>query len=118
MYSNMKYNENICICLRVIQQDINRKLNSANCWQRTSLIPNYDIMLMQYTAIFHGCKNDNFQLNFLTIPAPPLAPNVSEPSCKETQSVEKHAHPRRSVKFAYKGNLLLALHFLHTHSYP
>ena len=23
--------------LRVIQQDINRKLKSANCWQRTSL---------------------------------------------------------------------------------
>ena len=37
MYSNMKYYENICNCLRVIQQDINRKLNSANCWQRTSL---------------------------------------------------------------------------------
>ena len=38
MYSNMKYYENICNCLRVIQQDINRKLKSANCWQRTSLI--------------------------------------------------------------------------------
>ena len=37
MYSNMKYYENICNCLRVIQQDINRKLKSANCWQRTSL---------------------------------------------------------------------------------
>ena len=39
MYSNMKYYENICnsYCLRVIQQDINRKLKSANCWQRTSL---------------------------------------------------------------------------------
>ena len=22
---------------------------------------------MQYTAIFHGCKNDNFQLKFLII---------------------------------------------------
>ena len=40
MYSNMKYYENICNCLRVIQQDINRKLKSANCWQRTSLIEN------------------------------------------------------------------------------
>ena len=37
MFSNMKYYENICTCLRVIQQDINRKLKSANCWQRTSL---------------------------------------------------------------------------------
>ena len=37
MYSNMKYYENICNCLRVIQQDKNRKLKSANCWQRTSL---------------------------------------------------------------------------------
>ena len=37
MYSNMKYYENICNCLRVIQQNINRKLKSANCWQRTSL---------------------------------------------------------------------------------
>ena len=37
MYSNMKYYENICNCLRVIQQDKNRKLKSANCWQQTSL---------------------------------------------------------------------------------
>ena len=37
MYSNMKYYENICNCLRVIQQDINRKLKSANCWQQTSI---------------------------------------------------------------------------------
>ena len=37
MYSNMKYYENICNCFRVIQQDINRKLKSANCWQQTSL---------------------------------------------------------------------------------
>ena len=27
----------------------------------------YENMPMQYTAIFHGCKNDNFQFNFLTI---------------------------------------------------
>ena len=33
----MNYYENICNCLRVIQQDLNRKLKSANCWQRTSL---------------------------------------------------------------------------------
>ena len=33
----MKYYENICNCLRVIQQDINRKFKSANCWQQTSL---------------------------------------------------------------------------------
>ena len=37
MYSNMKYYENICNCLGVIQQDKNRKLKSANCWQQTSL---------------------------------------------------------------------------------
>ena len=41
MYSNMKYYENICNCLRVIQQNINRKLKSANCWQRTSLNVTY-----------------------------------------------------------------------------
>ena len=37
MYSNMKYYENICNCLRVIQQEKNRKLKSYNCWQQTSL---------------------------------------------------------------------------------
>ena len=37
MYSNMKYCETICNCLRVIQQEKNRKLKSNNCWQRTSL---------------------------------------------------------------------------------
>ena len=40
MYSNMKCYENICNCLRVIQQNINRKLKSANCWQQTSLNDN------------------------------------------------------------------------------
>ena len=44
MYSNMKYYENICNCLRVIQQDINRKLKSANCWQRTSLSSVFQVM--------------------------------------------------------------------------
>ena len=27
----------------------------------------YENTPMQYTAIFHGCENDNFQLNFLAI---------------------------------------------------
>ena len=27
-------------------------------------ILHYENMPMQYTAIFHGCKNDNFQFNF------------------------------------------------------
>ena len=27
----------------------------------------YENTPMQHTAIFHGCKNDNFQLNFLTV---------------------------------------------------
>ena len=27
----------------------------------------YENMPMQYTAIFHGCKNDNFQLIFFAI---------------------------------------------------
>ena len=41
MYSNMKYHqyENICSCLRGIQQSQNRKLYNDNCWQRTSLTP-------------------------------------------------------------------------------
>ena len=47
MYSNMKYYEHICNCLRVIQQDINRKLKSANCWQRTSLNNAYDALNLQ-----------------------------------------------------------------------
>ena len=27
----------------------------------------YENTLMQYTAIFHGCKNVNFQMNFFNI---------------------------------------------------
>ena len=27
----------------------------------------YANMSVQYTAIFHGCKNDNFQMNFIDI---------------------------------------------------
>ena len=42
MYSNMKNYENIYNCLRVIQPNKNRKLNSANCWQQTSLIENFN----------------------------------------------------------------------------
>ena len=38
MYSNMKEIRNTCNCLRVIQQDKNRKLKNQNCNQRTSLI--------------------------------------------------------------------------------
>ena len=44
MYSNMKYYENICNCLRVIQQDVNRKLKSANCWQGTSLRDRFEVV--------------------------------------------------------------------------
>ena len=59
IYSNTKYYENICNCLRVIQQDKNRKLKSANCWQQTSLIrpmlqqrPNYtNVIMRQYLAL-------------------------------------------------------------------
>ena len=32
-----------------------------------SVISHYENMSMQYEAIFHGCKNDNFQLKFFTI---------------------------------------------------
>ena len=31
------------------------------------VIPHYANMPVQYTAIFHGCKNDNFQMNFFDI---------------------------------------------------
>ena len=51
MYSNMKYYQNICNCLRVIQQDINRKLKSANCWQRTSLKGNFGVKVK--ILVFH-----------------------------------------------------------------
>ena len=44
MYSNVKYYENTCSCLRVIQQDKNKKLKNSNCWLRTSL---------SYYIIFH-----------------------------------------------------------------
>ena len=50
MYSNMKYYENICNCLRVIQQDINRKLKSANCWQQTSLKEYTKIELISFES--------------------------------------------------------------------
>ena len=29
--------------------------------------PHYASMSVQYTAIFHGCKNDNFQMKFFDI---------------------------------------------------
>ena len=50
MYSNMKYYENISNCLRVIQQDKNMKLKSANCWQQTSLMGG--MHNLYYTAAF------------------------------------------------------------------
>ena len=58
MYSNMKYYENICNCLRVIQQNINRKLKSANCWQQTSLsnVGTFSwVELVQYLSLFKAC---------------------------------------------------------------
>ena len=30
-------------------------------------VSSYENTPMQHTAIFHGCKNDHFQLNFFTI---------------------------------------------------
>ena len=30
-------------------------------------INHYANISVQYTAIFHGCKNDNFQMNFFSI---------------------------------------------------
>ena len=68
MYSNMKYYEDICNCLRVIQQDINRKLKSANCWQRTSLnsqvhtfknIHSTFYVFNSYDVIFHATSDTN-----------------------------------------------------------
>ena len=32
-----------------------------------SLCPHYANMSVQYTAIFHGCKNDNFQIKIFDI---------------------------------------------------
>ena len=31
------------------------------------VFPHYAKISVQYTAIFHGCKNDNFQMIFFTI---------------------------------------------------
>ena len=39
-------------------------LNSLSGVQTPHTVTHYDNMPMQYTAIFHGCKNDNFQLKF------------------------------------------------------
>ena len=50
MYLNMKYYENFCNCLRVIQQDINRKLKSANCWQRTSLKDDVALLTSSFSS--------------------------------------------------------------------
>ena len=38
-----------------------------NAVVKTEIRPHYENTPMQYTAIFLGCENDNFQLNFLTI---------------------------------------------------
>ena len=62
MYSNMKNYENICNCLRVIQQYINRKLKSANCWQRTSLkhVTEHQVPFMCVVCEFRTGDNTKF----------------------------------------------------------
>ena len=70
MYSNKKYYENICNCLRVIQQYINRKLKSDNCWQRTSLKRIFVTLLTFFKHFpgISGCHNYlylNFSFKFL-----------------------------------------------------
>ena len=67
MYSNMKYNKNICNCLRVILQDKNRKLKNDNCFQRTPLSMQYvyEIRTVLY-ALLSAIQHWNFQRLFLT----------------------------------------------------
>ena len=65
MYSNMKYYENICNCLRVIQQDINRKLKSANCWQQTSLILKFQVNFWSWAGWLESPKTDFLVVNCL-----------------------------------------------------
>ena len=38
-----------------------------NALIKTEIRPHYEKTPVQYTVIFLGCENDNFQLNFLTI---------------------------------------------------
>ena len=54
MYLNMKNYENIYNCLRVIQQNKNRKLKSANCWQQTSLKEHHTVF--SYIAVLNTPK--------------------------------------------------------------
>ena len=76
MYSNMKYYENICNCLRVIQQDINRKLKSANCWQQTSL----KLLVLFFNHEGYSCVSYE-DINVIII-------NSSPHHCEETATLK------------------------------
>ena len=67
----MKYNENICNCLRVIQQNKNRKLKSDNCWQRTSAVndriwQNFEL-IQDFMVVLIICKNEEDQIKIKAI---------------------------------------------------
>ena len=51
-YINVKYYENICNWLGIIQQDRNRKLKNDKCWQRSSLkyLEEYNVILTIVTV--------------------------------------------------------------------
>ena len=71
MYSNMKYYENVCDCLRVIQQSKNRKLKNENCWQQTSLslhLFNFFVLIFTVDVIeANQVKNRNITFCKVTI---------------------------------------------------
>ena len=53
-YSKLNYTGNGPTCTKA----------AAAYFSVTKCITHYENTPMQYTAIFHGCKNENFQLNF------------------------------------------------------
>ena len=42
-------------------------VESKSAWYGFTLPSHYANMSVQYTAIFHGCKNDNFQMKMFDI---------------------------------------------------
>ena len=51
----------------VRSEPVQRPLSITHPLTETVLLPHYANTPMQYTAIFHGCKNVHFQMIFLNI---------------------------------------------------
>ena len=44
--------------------DVNHNCTGSGAYRKDQKYNQYENMPMQYTTIFHGCKNDHFQLIF------------------------------------------------------